>query len=420
MRSNLCPLPERTGILPVAFLAAFTLVSCDNPSESSILMPQLVEQPNLVASNLLPATLEWQELARGLVALDRLPVLSAERVYSYLSIAQYAAIIKADDRDFGDRRPKGTGWGPGGRARFELERGAVTAASARMLLFFFPGHEAAIAQLARDEASARGATHPRFKIGLEAGKQIANAMILRAQNDRFTVAFTGTIPTGTGFWIPNGTPIGATGANVLPWVMQSGAQFRAPPPPAFGSAAFLVDLNEIRTMSDTRTAEQLEIAGAWAYPGGTFTPAGHWNELAGRYVEEHGLNERAAAHVFALMHAAQFDAHVIACSDSKYTYWYIRPSQADPLITTPIGLPNHPSYPSGHSCAASAATTILAHFFPDRQLELERYRIEAGLSRMYAGIHYRFDIAAAVEIGRAVAQLAIERDAKAHLMSRIR
>jgi membrane-associated phospholipid phosphatase len=68
------------------------------------------------------------------------------------------------------------------------------------------------------------------------------------------------------------------------------------------------------------------------------------------------------------------------------------PPAADPAITTSlIGLPNHPSFPSGHSCQSSAATTVLTHFIPKQAEDLQRQLELAGLSRMYAGIHYRFD-----------------------------
>ena len=82
--------------------------------------------------------------------------------------------------------------------------------------------------------------------------------------------------------------------------------------------------------------------------------------------------------------------------------------------------PNHPSYPSGHSCASSAATTVLAHFFPDRAAELTAQRTEAGLSRMYGGLHYRFDVTAAVQLGTSIAQRAIEIDQSEGLLSVLR
>ena len=100
----------------------------------------------------------------------------------------------------------------------------------------------------------------------------------------------------------------------------------------------------------------------------------------------------------------------IACYDAKYTYWFIRPYRADPAITTPIGRPNHPSYPSSHACGSSAAATVLAALFPAEASQLVAMAEEAGESRLYAGIHYRFDKDAGLRIGRQVAALALSRD----------
>jgi membrane-associated phospholipid phosphatase len=105
---------------------------------------------------------------------------------------------------------------------------------------------------------------------------------------------------------------------------------------------------------------------------------------------------------------AAMDA-TIACYDAKYTYWLIRPYRADPAITTPIGRPNHPSYPSSHACSSAAAANVLAALFPANAAQLDAMADEAGESRLYAGIHYRFDKNAGLRIGRQVAALALSR-----------
>ena len=94
---------------------------------------------------------------------------------------------------------------------------------------------------------------------------------------------------------------------------------------------------------------------------GTQTTIGYWDQLAASYIEEHQLDERSAAHIYALMNAAAMDAE-IGCWDAKYTYYLIRPPQADKLITLVINMPNHPSYPSGHSCVSAAAVGVLESF----------------------------------------------------------
>jgi membrane-associated phospholipid phosphatase len=231
-------------------------------------------------------------------------------------------------------------------------------------------------------------------------------MVEQCKNDRFTVAWTGTVPTGEGMWIANGPPAGATFGGVTTHLLLSASQFRPAPPPAFNSAAFNAGLAEILDLTTNRTPEQSAMAVTWNYGPGTFTPPGYWNQLTATYIQEKGLNERAATRVFALTGAAMMDA-LIACWEAKYHYWTIRPSQANTAITLTFGLPNHPSFPSGHSCVSAAGAKVLSHFFPHHAGELDVQVSEAGLSRMYAGIHYRFDITAGQELGENVAHWTI-------------
>jgi membrane-associated phospholipid phosphatase len=196
------------------------------------------------------------------------------------------------------------------------------------------------------------------------------------------------------------------------WFLTSANQFRLGPPPTFGSADYNAALAEIRQISDTRTAEQIQIANFWALNPGTPTPPGFWLDQASQEIAAHGLSEREATHVFALVSSTMADA-LIGCWDTKLTYWFIRPWNADPGITTlaTVGRPNHPSYPSGHSCVSSSAVEVLSTFFPERRTDLEAMVIQAGLSRMYAGIHYRFDIEGGQNLGRSVALFTIAADA---------
>jgi membrane-associated phospholipid phosphatase len=108
------------------------------------------------------------------------------------------------------------------------------------------------------------------------------------------------------------------------------------------------------------------------------------------------------------------------CFDAKYAYWYIRPPQADPLITVVFPVPNHPSYPSGHSCASAAAATVLSYLFPDRAAEVSGWVEQASVSRMYAGIHYRFDVEAGQTLGNNVGNLAVSIDRSAGLLAALR
>jgi membrane-associated phospholipid phosphatase len=118
---------------------------------------------------------------------------------------------------------------------------------------------------------------------------------------------------------------------------------------------------------------------------------------------EHRLDQNAprAARAYALMNVALYDA-AVACWDAKYAYWAIRPVQLDARVRPLFATPNHPSYPSGHSCFGAAAAAVLAHLFPRDAAAFEALASEASESRLWAGIHFRSDLDAGRALGHAV------------------
>ena len=394
-------------VAPLAFAAALNL-GCWEGLAAPVDVP-----PQVTGFEETPVSLAWHETARNLVAANRLSAPAAGRVYAALGVAQHRA-VKQVDRDVtppaGD---DGQGFGLGGRALYEARRGAVAGASARVLTFFFPAAEASLAQLVTDQGSdGVGDEHPHFTRGVTVGRAEGDAMVAHVQSDGFTAPWTGTVPTGPGIWTPTALP---PGAGMLPYVkpyfMTTNSQFRPAPPPAFMSAAFNTDLNEVLTRAQNRTPDELAFARQWDYPAGTYTPLGYWNDVAGDYIAAAGMDERAATEVFSLMHSAMFDA-LVACWDAKYHYWLLRPSHANPAIPLAFTLPNFPAYPSGHSCASASGARVLSHYFPAKSAELAGWVDDAGLSRILAGIHYRFDVTAGQALGRSVAEFALARGAR--------
>src|SRR5688572_14971020 len=397
----------RSGALAVA---ALILAACAEPSVPTAPVSRAGGQVNAVADlAAIPSSIEWQAEARRLVGVHNMSALAAARVYGALGVAQYQAVMAATDTP-SDGELQANGIGAGGRDALEANRGAVAGASANVLAFLFPNFaQVQEARVAAIGEAGPGDVHAEFERGLALGRAAGTAMVDRLKADKFTTPWTGTVPTGPGMWIANGTPAGATFGGVTPYLMTSGSQFRSAPPPAWQSAAFDADLAEVRAMSDNRTAAERAIAIQWNYGNGTYTPPGYWNLVTSDFARAYRLDERGAAHAFALTGAAMVDA-LIGCWDAKYFYWTIRPWQADAAITLTFGAPNHPSYPSGHSCVSSAAATVIGYLFPSDAADVNARVAEAGLSRMYAGIHYRFDITAGQELGVAVGELAIETD----------
>lgn len=432
-------------VAAVAALSACTDQPTD-PTSSQLRAPSSVSAERSFPTGL--ASVGWQEQGQSLVASHpaTMSPINAVRAYALLSVAQYGAVVDAGNQADADEALQSNGFGAGGRSRFEAERGAIAGASAQILSYLFPDAAAALeARLANEGNAGPGGVHPQFTRGVAIGRAFGEVMKTWAANDGFSTpacltaprsatCIPGAIPVGPGFWTRNPAPPGGTlppiagpqfGA-MKPYFLTSGAQFHPPPPPVFGSADFLAGLNETITKSTTRTAAQLADARAWNLPQGTITPLGYWDRLAEQYVAERGFDERAAAHVFALTNAAAMDA-VIGCWEAKFSYDFIRPSQAsaavalDPIVAgVGIGLPNHPSYTSGHSCVSASAATVIETFFPEHATTLDAQVAAAGESRIIAGIHYPFDIRAGQALGRSVAAVAIAFDRERGLLAAVR
>lgn len=344
------------------------------------------------------ATARWNELATFLA--DRTAV-DAGRMYAYVSLAQFRAAEAAEE----DHRH-------GNHRRCHHRRyhnhlpvsAAIGGASAAVLSSFFPNDVAEI-----DAAlDAQNTTSPRagkkgndFAEAVALGREVGAEVLLYAADDRIGLADPGTPPIGPGYWVWNGGPIARGGYRARPFFLASDSEFRSPPPPMFGSPEFLAALGEVRQISDTRTAEQLASAIYWNLEQSPRRNS-PFNNKAVELIRRHHVNDAQAAKIMFLMNTAAFDA-IVGCFDAKYAYWFIRPPQADPLITLPIGLPPHPSYPSAHSCVSGSMSGVLMVFFPRESASLEGMSQDASLSRLYAGIHYRFDMDAGIALGRAVA-----------------
>lgn len=388
---------------PIAILALATLAmlaSCENPPTDPI--PAAGSPADAVQQDA-PVTLAWQQTARGVVIANGMSPLAAGRMFAAVGMAALHA-VEAVDAETGAGDSNGKGYGAGGRARYEARRGAVAGASATVLGWFAPGAAATFAGMVAAQGGARA--HPSFTRGVAVGQAAGAEVLQHVMNDGFTTPWTGTIPVGPGLWTTMAPPAGATLGNVTPWFIESPEQFRAPPPPPYLSPAFNADLAAVAALRTPPTTMQDLLALKWAYGGGTYTPVGYWNELASMYVAAAGMDEAEAARVFGLMGASVFDAMITTFS-AKYYYWVLRPHQANPAITTTFGVPNYPAYPSGHGSVSAASARVLAYFFPDRAAELNALVEEAALSRVYAGIHFFFDMTAARASAEAVADWVI-------------
>ncbi len=369
-----------------------TLAACtDAPTvvRSGGSTPEPALTAGVNASNYVTSSSRWN---RKSIEYFRLRNSNAGRINAYLSLAQYRAVLAAKNARHGNTRPS--------------LAGAAAGASVVVLSAYYPLDVADIdAELAKQRAEPPldEERNLDFGEGESIGRSIGAAVLQFALGDNFGATDPGAPPVGTGYWYSSGAPIVRGGFGARPFFLTSQSELRAPPPPAFGSAAYLAGLAEVRAISDTRTPEQLAIARKWAPFSGVL-----FNGMATDLIDRYHRSELEAARILAYENTAAFDA-IIACFDTKFAYWFIRPPQVDPLITTPVGLPNHPSYPSAHSCETGAHAGVLDEAFPSERASIDSVAQEASISRVYAGIHYRFDGEAGLTIGRSAARLALKR-----------
>jgi hypothetical protein len=181
---------------------------------------------------------------------------------------------------------------------------------------------------------------------------------------------------------------------------------RPGPPPSTSSELMARELAEVKDAVGHLTRDQLAVVYKWADGVSTPTPPGHWNFIAAPYIKEARFSEVRAARAFALLNMAMHDA-AVGCWDAKFTYFNPRPSQLDPDIRTVIGLPNFPSYTSGHSTFSAAAAAVLSYLFPGDAGAFDAQKEEAAISRLYGGIHYRSDIEVGKEHGKRIGSYAV-------------
>jgi hypothetical protein len=284
--------------------------------------------------------------------------------------------------------------------------GAAAGASAVVLEQFYASDAALIdKQLAAERAlPMRGEERDKdFAAGEAIGREVAAAVLSLAATDAVGLTIPGAPPVGPGYWMSSGAPLVRGNYGARPFFLTSGSEIRLLPPPAYGSREYLEALAEVRAFAVARTPERTAVVAKWVPFSGPL-----FDSIATDLLEKYNRSELESARVLAYANAADFDANV-ACFDTKFTYWFIRPTQADPSITLATALPNHPSYPSAHSCGTGAWQGVLSDAFPSERAMLAEVSEEASMSRVIGGLHYRFDAEGGLALGRTAAALALRR-----------
>jgi hypothetical protein len=303
------------------------------------------------------------------------------------------------------------------------------------LVGLYPAQKSALDQLLTTELAALPDGSGR-QDGVQVGALTSQLMLaIRAHDGSDVTPPPLPAPTQPGQFGP--TPPKFTPAvfthwsGVTPFVLNNAAQFRPPAPPPLSSAEYAAAINEVQSVgqdsSTTRTADQTTQAKFWAAPIWNY-----WNQIADDAVIAHHTDLLESARLFADLDLSFADG-AISFYDAKYQYDLWRPitaireaatdgnpaTIADPNWTPLATTPADPSYPGAHSVISEAGATVLSAFFgnhndinvssevlPGVVRHFDSYQdaaLEAGQSRIFAGVHTRLDHEAGLSLGQNVA-----------------
>ncbi len=357
------------------------------------------------------------------------------RMLAYLSVAQYDGLIMAwhYKEKFGRPAPYeldaeiNAAYSENGLNSYPSDGAVIAITSRDVLTVMFPLEKEYLAKLAEEHLESLVIAGINVKSDVDAGKiigtEVAKKALARAATDGMKNAQTSIAKSDSiknaaferfGWsWSNQETPQRPVGlaplyGKVKLWNVPSVESVRPGVPPAPGSPEFEKDADELRKYARGMTPKERGIANFWNDGLNTYTPPGHWNRFAKETVVKYKLNPVRTARVFAYLNMAIMDAG-ISCWDAKYYYHYPRPIETMPGFKTILGTPNFPAYTSGHSTFSAAGAEVLSYFFPD---EAERFRQkaeEAAMSRIYGGIHYRFDAEVGLAQGKACAQYSVAK-----------
>lgn len=218
-----------------------------------------------------------------------------------------------------------------------------------------------------------------------------------------------------------------------PFALKTWDECPAPAAPAYDEKAgtpLYQEAKHVYDISKALTRDQRNIALYWADNGGeTGTPVGHWLSITGQLISERKLSAEESARALMAVGTAMADAFISSWG-YKFKMNVVRPrtyirANIDKNWEPAIPTPPFPEYLSGHStnsaAAAEALTKLLgaAPFVDSTALTIghdvrhfESFRAaadEAGLSRIYGGIHYQVANTAGGELGRCIGDKVIDR-----------
>lgn len=239
---------------------------------------------------------------------------------------------------------------------------------------------------------------------------------------------------GPAHWVPTNlvrqqqTPLLPNWGKNRTFAMPAGTTCPVPPPPDYSedpASAFYKEAMEVYEAKAAMTPEQTQIARSWSDdPMLSTTPPGHWISITRQILERDNAPLDVQVEAMAKLGVGLADAF-IGCWDAKYKYDLVRPITyirrvIDPKWEPLLNTPPFPEFPSGHSTQSGTAEVILTELFgenfafeditmapdglkPRVFKSFHEAAEEAGMSRLYGGIHFRSAIVLGLEQGRCIA-----------------
>lgn len=451
------PLTAIAGLpIPALLLVAVALTACEAPGHP---VPTEAEPETETPAARAPAAeslLAWnEEVLTAAEAEDRFLTLKGLRTAAMLHLAVHDALNTIEPR-YETYLPVEAA-DPGASAQEGHPLAAAAEAAYRVAVNQYPDRRETFDAVLRRSLEGVPAG-PGREAGREIGRAAAERILAERKGDGWdTEAEYRFHPMAPGVYAefpehsdtPEGFVFGAGWAAARPFVLEEPGRFRTPPPPEIESDAYARAFEEVKEVgrhdSPSRTPDQTHLAMWWK----EFVEGSH-NRLARELAAEEGLDPWRAARMFALLEMAIYDAYVNVF-ENKFHYNHWRPytairwagndgnpeTEPDPDWDN---LHRHtyafPSYPSAHGTACAAAMTVLAgvlgdeHPFTMTIPEVDRAgplsgkiamdpptrsfssfsaaARECSLSRVYLGIHFRYDSEAGTELGTAVGRYVVE------------
>jgi hypothetical protein len=307
---------------------------------------------------------------------------------------------------------------------------AVAVAAHGVLKFAYPG-QAGPLKIALDYDLGQVADGPEKTAAIAIGQSVAELTMKRVTTSSAVAA--DYLPAATpGLYVPTDLPVLSMGAyQNKPWLMTRPDEFAPKPPPPLTSDAWAKSYDEVRRLGRKTGSERTPFQTAAAQFWANNNP-----DLAFRMLTAApGRSLVKNAHFYAMVAMGMADAHV-AMTVAKYDNHFWRPITAirngekdgnpktapdsgwEPLLGTPL----HPEYPCGHCIMAATIATVVAGEFGNaarmtfidpgmpgagQALTPAEYARNVSMSRIYAGVHYRFSNEAAEGMGRKIGQRAL-------------